>query len=184
MLLLVGLGNPGVKYGRTRHNAGFMVLDELAGRWGASFRSKRKADIARARLNGEELVLAKPLTFMNLSGEAVKKLRRHYRLDPEHILVVHDDIDLSAGTVRLRAGGSAGGHLGVVSIIQHLGTDRFPRLKVGVGRPPDGKEAADYVLGKVEVGEMEKLEKAVQRAADAAEAFVREGLDAAMNRFN
>ncbi len=184
MYLVVGLGNPGAKYSRTRHNAGFMVLDELARRHGARFKSKRKVEIAPLELGTENIVLAKPLTFMNLSGEAVKKLRRHWRLAPEKILVVHDDIDLAAGLIRLRNGGSTGGHLGVQSIMENLGSDRFPRVKVGVGRPPAGEEASDYVLGKVEAAELEKLEEAVLRAADAVEAVILDGLTAAMNRFN
>ncbi len=184
MYLVVGLGNPGSKYSRTRHNAGFMVLDELAGRHGETFKSKRKAEVAQVAIGGEKVVLAKPLTFMNLSGEAVKKLRRHYRLSPENVLVVHDDIDMAPGQIRIRAGGSTGGHLGVRSIMEHLGSDRFPRIKVGVGRPPTPEEAADHVLSKVESGEMEKLEEAVMRAADAVEALISEGPSQAMNRFN
>ena len=184
MYLVIGLGNPGSKYARTRHNAGFMVLDELARRRDARFRAKRKSEIAPMDLDGQNLVLAKPLTFMNLSGEAVKKLRRHFKLAPERIVVVHDDIDLAAGLIRVRGGGSAGGHLGVQSIMENLGTDKFPRVKVGVGRPPTGADAADYVLRKVEAEEMEKLEEAVLRAADAVEAVILEGTTAAMNRFN
>ena len=184
MYLIIGLGNPGSKYARTRHNAGFMVLDELARRRNARFRSKRKVEVAQMDLEGESLVLAKPFTFMNLSGEAVKKLRRHFKLAPERIVIVHDDIDLAAGLIRVRAGGSAGGHLGVQSIMENLGTDGFPRVKVGVGRPPAGQDAADYVLRKVESEGMEKLEEAVLRAADAVEAVVLEGVTAAMNRFN
>ncbi len=184
MHLVVGLGNPGSKYSRSRHNAGFMVLDELAKRREARFKSKRKAEVVQVDLDSEKLVLAKPLNFMNLSGEAVKKLRRHFKLAPERILVVHDDIDLAVGLIRVRSGGSSGGHLGVQSIMENLGTDRFPRIKVGVGRPPAGEEAADYVLRKVEAGEMEKLEEAVLRAADAVEVVILEGLTAAMNRFN
>ncbi len=184
MYLVVGLGNPGSKYSRTRHNAGFMVLDELAKRHGASFKAKRKAELAQIDVEGEKAVLVKPLTFMNLSGDAVKKMRRHYRLAPEHIVVVHDDIDLSAGLIRIRSGGSTGGHLGVQSILENLGSDRFPRVKVGVGRPPAGAEAADYVLSKVDGEDMEKLEEAVLRAADAVETLIRDGQTASMNRFN
>ncbi len=184
MYLVVGLGNPGSKYSRTRHNAGFMVLDELAKRHGAAWRSKRKAEIAQIDLEGEKAVLAKPMTFMNLSGEAVKKMRRHFRLAPENIVVVHDDIDLAAGAIRVRSGGSTGGHLGVQSILEHLGSDRFPRVKVGVGRPPAGSEAADYVLRKVDGEDVEKLEEAVLRAADAVETLIRDGQAASMNRFN
>ncbi len=184
MYLVVGLGNPGSRYGRTRHNAGFMVLDELARRHGETFKAKRKAEIAQVDVAGEKVVLVKPMTFMNLSGEAVKKYRRHYRLGPENILVVHDDIDMAPGLIRIRTGGSTGGHLGVQSIMEHLGSDRFPRLKVGVGRPPAGAEAADYVLSKVESADMEKLEEAILRAADAVEVLVMEGPAKAMNSFN
>ncbi len=183
-MLIVGLGNPGDRYRSTRHNAGFMVLDELARRWGIAMRSKRWVELGQGSFRGDPVILAKPLTFMNISGEAVKRLRRKHHLAPADILVLYDDIDLARGSIRLRAGGSAGGHRGLDSIIGHLGSNEFPRLKLGVGRPPAGREAADYVLERMRPEEAAELQEQVARAADAVETFLAEGAETAMNRFN
>ena len=181
--LVVGLGNPGREYEKTRHNIGFRVVDELARRWGMRFTKRRaKALIAEPSLPGRHPILAKPQTFMNLSGDAVQALRRLYALEPRQILVVYDDIDLPFGRLRLRESGSAGGHGGVRSIIDRLGTQEFPRLRVGVGRPAAG--AVEHVLGQFTPEEEAVLPQIVARAADAVECAVAEGMDVAMNRFN
>ncbi len=182
--LVVGLGNPGSRYAHTRHNAGFMTLEELAGRRGASFKKYRGIDTGSFACGGRDVKLARPLDFMNRSGEAVKQLRRRFRLDPREILVIYDDIDLAAGTVRIRRGGSSGGHLGIQSIIDHLGSDAFARVRIGVGRPPTPEEAADYVLEQLSGEVLEALRESARRGADAVEAVLDEGIGAAMNRFN
>src|SRR6185295_13736415 len=146
MKLVVGLGNPGARYRRTRHNLGFGVVDRLAERWGVTIAGRRhEAETASATFAGERTILAKPLTFMNLSGEAVGKLRRLHRLEPAAILAVYDELDLPAGRVRVRGAGGAGGHRGVASMIEALGTG-FPRVRIGIGRPPGGSDPTAYVL--------------------------------------
>jgi PTH1 family peptidyl-tRNA hydrolase len=183
--LIVGLGNPGPRYRDTRHNVGFAVLDELAARGGTAFGSSpADALVARRRGEGRDVLLAKPLTFMNLSGRAVGELARYYRIDAAELLVVTDDVNLPAGRLRLRRGGSAGGHNGLKSIIECLGSDAFPRLRVGVGRGDPRRDLADHVLARVAPDEREILHEAALRAADACETFIAEGIDAAMNRFN
>ncbi|MBI2939488.1 MAG: aminoacyl-tRNA hydrolase [Chloroflexi bacterium] len=185
MRLVVGLGNPGSEYAGTRHNIGFAVVDELARRWGTRF-GKRQAKSLVALPRAGELdgrpVLAKPQTYMNLSGDAVRLLARGLGPRPEEILVVYDDIDLPLGRVRVRERGSAGGHRGVASIIERLGTDAFPRLRLGVGRPAG--ETVDYVLSRFTVDEQLAADELVARGADAAACAVEEGLAAAMNRYN
>ncbi len=182
--LVVGLGNPGSRYARTRHNAGFIALEELASRRGASFKKYRGIETGSFEFRGREIRLARPQDFMNRSGEAVKQLRRRFRLDPREILVVYDDIDLAAGVVRMRRGGSSGGHLGVQSIIDHLGSDGFARVRIGVGRPPSPEEAAGYVLEGLSGEGLVALRESADRGADAVEVALEEGVAAAMNRFN
>ena len=184
--LVVGLGNPGEKYARTRHNMGFLTLDLLAEREHIRIdRIKFKATTAQATLSGRRCLLMKPQTYMNLSGESVGAAARFYKIPPEHILVVSDDIDLPVGKLRLRAFGSAGGHNGLKNIIQHLGSDRFPRIKVGVGSPKQaGYEVVDWVIG-MPMGEEQKiLLDALDRASQAIPAVITQGMDKAMNRFN
>lgn len=185
MKILVGLGNPGKEYRSTRHNIGFMVMDFLAARFRVSF-SHRGCFAVRAegRIEGEPVVLAKPLTYMNLSGKALAALAGKYSLSPDRLLVICDDLNLSPGIIRLRAGGSAGGHKGLRSIIETLGTDLFPRLRVGIGSPSPGVDAADYVLEHPGVEEAAALKSGVEEAAEAVVCFLKEGLPAAMNRFN
>lgn len=184
-MLLVGLGNPGPRYRGTFHNVGFEVVDEIARRHGALFGSSpADALVARIRRAGGDVLLAKPLTFMNLSGRAVGDLQRFYKVEPEALLVIADDVNLPSGRLRLRARGSAGGHNGLKSIIGGLGTDAFPRLRVGVGRGDPRRDLADHVLGRVPAEERELLRQAVELAADAAECFVEAGVLEAMNRFN
>ena len=181
--LVVGLGNPGRDYEETRHNIGFRVVDELARRWGMRFTKRQaRALVAESTSWEERPLLAKPQTFMNLSGEAVAGLRRAHGLRPEEILVVYDDIDLPFGRIRIRESGSAGGHGGVRSIIERLGTQSFPRLRVGVGRPTE--DAVTHVLGRFRREEAEELPRIISRAADAIECALAEGIPAAMNRYN
>ena len=184
--LVAGLGNPGEKYEGTRHNAGFAVADELARRGGFAIqRVKFKALTAAAQLGGQGALVMKPTTYMNLSGEAVGEAARFYKLSPERVLVISDDVDLPLGKLRLRAAGSAGGHNGLKSVIQHLGTDRFPRLKVGVGgKPHPDYDLADWVLGKLQGEDKKLMDETVKRAADAVECFLKDGADKAMNRYN
>jgi PTH1 family peptidyl-tRNA hydrolase len=185
MKIIVGLGNPGQEYRSTRHNIGFMVMDFLAARFRASF-SHRGCFAVRAesQIEGEPVILAKPMTYMNLSGKALAALVGTYSLPVSHLLVICDDLNLSLGMIRLRAGGSAGGHKGLHSIIEALGTDLFPRLRVGIGSPPPGVDAIDYVLEPPGVEEEAALKLAVEEAAEAVVCFLKEGLPAAMNRFN
>jgi len=187
MPLIVGLGNPGRQYARTRHNAGFMVLDRLAERWRVSFASKKKfsARVALLDREGSRLLLCQPETFMNASGEAVKAISAFYRVAPESILTVVDDADLPLGEIRLRPRGSSGGHHGLESIEQHLGTREFPRLRVGIGRHESGaREITDYVLSQFSPAEAELLEKVLTRACDQIECWLSDGILQAMNRFN
>jgi len=184
--LIVGLGNPGREYRANRHNAGFMLLDRLVERhkWVGFTKRQGKALITTGLLGQASLVLAKPQTFMNLSGEAVSSLLHFYDLPLERLLVVVDEIDLPLGTLRLRPDGGSAGHNGLRSIIEQLGTEVFPRLRLGVGRPSGVKAAAGYVLRDFRGEELEIMTLTLDKAADAVECFVREGLVTAMNRFN
>ncbi|MGE3958053.1 MAG: aminoacyl-tRNA hydrolase [Vicinamibacterales bacterium] len=182
MKAIVGLGNPGRQYEGTRHNIGFAVVDEVARRWNAQLRPWRQvADVAVVA--GRAAVLVEPQTFMNLSGEAVRRIADFHKLEPADVLVIVDEVQLPVGRVRVRRSGSAGGHNGLKSIIQHIGTE-FPRLRIGVGRGDPQWDLADHVLSRFGREEHEMVDEAVQRAADAAELFVGEGVEAVMNRFN
>ena len=184
--LLVGLGNPGTQYENTRHNVGFLVADELAERQNAPIqRLKFKALTNLLTISGEKVLVMKPVTYMNLSGEAVRQAVDFYKIPPERVLVVSDDTALAVGRLRIRKGGSAGGHNGLKNIIQHLGSDQFPRIKVGVGeKPHPDYDMADWVLGKFQGEDRKTMDVAVKRAADAVECFLREGPDKTMSRFN
>ena len=184
--LLVGLGNPGTQYENTRHNVGFLVADELAERQNAPIqRLKFKALTNLLTISGEKVLVMKPVTYMNLSGEAVRQAVDFYKIPPERVLVVSDDTALAVGRLRIRKGGSAGGHNGLKNIIQHLGTDQFPRVRVGVGeKPHPDYDMADWVLGKFTGEDKKTMDAAVKRAADAVECLLKEGPDRAMNRFN
>jgi len=184
--LIAGLGNPGREYRANRHNAGFMLLDRLVERhkWLGFTKRQGKALITTGLLGQVPVILAKPQTFMNLSGEAVSPLLRFYDLPLERLLVVVDEIDLPLGTLRLRPDGGSAGHNGMRSIIEQLGTEVFPRLRVGVGRPQGVKAAAGYVLRDFRGEDLEIMNLTLDKAADAVECFVREGLVTAMNRYN
>lgn len=186
MKLVVGLGNPGGKYEATRHNAGFWVVDEVAARLGtACTKAKWKSYVAETRVGGERLLLCKPQTFMNRSGEAVRAVLDYFsELTPADVIVAYDDMDFLAGDVRLRLQGSAGGHNGVRSVIAHLGTQEFARVRVGIGRPEAKPEVIDYVLSPVPQADKEAVTKAVERAAEAVVFAVENTFTLAMNRFN
>jgi PTH1 family peptidyl-tRNA hydrolase len=183
--LIVGLGNPGREYRDSRHNIGFMTIDRLAGRLGTRFtRMEARALVTKATYHDRRLILAKPQAFMNLSGQAVSGLVHFYKIPLEHLLVVYDDIDLPLGRLRLRENGGSAGHKGMQSIIEKLNTSDFSRLRLGIGRPPGRKTAADYVLKEFSGEEADFLPVLLDRAVDAILAIVTEGLPAAMNRYN
>jgi PTH1 family peptidyl-tRNA hydrolase len=183
-LLVAGLGNPGREYARTRHNVGFVVCDELARRCAASFCSKFSAELAEARLDGKRVAFLKPQTFMNESGRSVGGAVRFFKVPPEALLVLHDEVDLDPGRLQLRRGGGLAGHNGLRSVAQHLRTQEFLRLRIGVGRPERGdpRPVADFVLSPFD--EHVDVAALVARAADAVESVVRDGLEEAQNRFN
>jgi peptidyl-tRNA hydrolase, PTH1 family len=183
--LIVGLGNPGKEFEPTRHNVGFRVVDELARRYGLAFGKKeRKALSATGVILGKKVVLTKPQTYMNLSGEAVRSLVDFYKVDLPRILIVSDDLDIPLGTVRLRKSGSAGGQNGMKSVIQHLGTQDFNRLRFGIGRPPGKMQGKDYVLGVFKGDDAILAAQVLDRAADAVETWLVNGIELAMTRHN
>jgi PTH1 family peptidyl-tRNA hydrolase len=185
MKLVVGLGNPGAKYDGTRHNVGFAAVDVLAARHGAQWESApRGIESLIARWRAEDVVLAKPLTFMNLSGTAVQALQQFYKIDAADTLVIVDEAQLETGRLRIRPEGSSGGHNGLKSVIASLGSEQIPRLRIGVGRGDGRRDLADHVLARFEPDEREMIASAIAEAADAAELFVAEGPLAAMNRYN
>ena len=182
MKAVVGLGNPGRTYAGTRHNIGFEVVDEIARRWNVQLRPwKSVADLAVVAVRGA--VLVEPQTFMNLSGDAVSRIAAFHKLEPSDVLVVVDEVQLPLGRIRLRRSGSAGGHNGLKSIIQHVGVE-FPRLRIGVGRGDPKWDLADHVLARFGREERDAVAEVVNRAADAAELFVEQDIEVAMNRFN
>ena len=183
--LIAGLGNPGREYRENRHNIGFMALDRLAVRLGLSYsRLESKALLTKGEHQGRRLLLAKPQTYMNLSGQAVGALLRYYKVPLENLLVIYDDVDLPLGSLRLRPGGGSSGQKGMASIIERLGSQDFPRLRIGIGHPPGRMEAAAYVLEDFSRQEAEVLPEILDRSAEAVLTFTVEGLAAAMNRFN
>lgn len=185
MYIIAGLGNPGGKYDNTRHNAGFRVMDILADRMGILVEEKKhKALCGRGVLEGQKVILLKPQTFMNLSGESIRAAADFYKVEPENVLVVYDDISLEPGQLRIRAKGSAGGHNGMKNIIAHLGTQEFTRVKVGIGEKPKGMDLADYVLSCFSKGEQELMDQAFKEAARAVAVILGQGIESAMNEFN
>ena len=184
--LLVFLGNPGAQFDNTRHNVGYLTADSLARRVKKRIqRVKFKSWVADFDYGGVHVLAMKPTTYMNLSGESVGEAARFYKIPADHVLVISDDVSLPAGKLRIRGGGSAGGHNGLKNIIQHLGTDKFPRIKVGVGSPRPGEhDMVDWVMGKPMGEDRTAAEDALDRAGEAAKTLITEGIDRAMNRFN
>jgi len=185
IFLIVGLGNPGRAYARNRHNLGFMAVSALADELGLAFgKSKSSARIAEGDHNGRRLILAQPQRYMNRSGESVAPLMAYYQIEANHLMVIIDDADLPLGAVRLRKQGSAGGHNGLKSIIAHLGSSEFPRLRLGMGRPALNGEMADFVLSDFDKKEMVTVKVVLAHAVTSVLTYVTDGIDAAMNRFN
>jgi len=186
MFLMVGLGNPGAEYAKTRHNAGFLLVEKLAERWKASWTLEKKfnARVARAEYNESRVLLSEPQTFMNSSGETVGSMVGFYRVPLKQLLVAVDDADLPFGEIRLRPGGSSGGHHGLESIEQHLNTREFARLRIGIGRQDGAREITDYVLGRFSKTEAALAEKVLTAAADQTEVWLKAGIQKAMSQFN
>ena len=186
MFLIVGLGNPTKQYEKTRHNIGFDVMDALADKYNISIsENKHKALCGKGVIEGMKVVLAKPQTYMNLSGESVRELVDYYKIDPEsELIVIYDDINLAPGRLRIREKGSAGGHNGIKNIISHLGTQVFPRIRIGVGEKPKGWDLADYVLGRFAKDEEHVIREALDNAAEACGIIVDDEIRTAMNKFN
>lgn len=186
MYIIAGLGNPGSKYEKTRHNVGFQVIDRLASKYHIEMNMKKhKAICGTGVIEGMKVLLVKPQTYMNLSGESIREVTDFYKIDPEEeFLVIYDDVSLHPGQLRIRKKGSAGGHNGIKNIIQHLGTQVFPRIKVGVGEKPEGYDLADYVLGHFPKEDEKEMLDAYERAVQAAVEILTDGPDRAMNDFN
>lgn len=185
MKLIVGLGNPGPTYDRTRHNIGFEVIDELANRLNAPLtQTKWKGLYSMSFQNGEKVFLLKPLTYMNVSGESIRPMMDYYDIDIEDLLILYDDLDLPVGKIRLRQKGSAGGHNGVKSTIAHLGTQQFNRIRIGIDRPPAGMKVPDYVLSRFRQEEWQEMESVISICADACEAWLNKPFIEVMNQFN
>jgi PTH1 family peptidyl-tRNA hydrolase len=185
MWLIIGLGNPGKGYRLTRHNVGFRVVDRLAREQGMQFKRRRGgAQVGEGRVGREKVILAKPLTYMNKSGAAVKKLVKALDIPLDHLVVVHDDLDLACGRMKIKEKGGHGGHKGMQSIIEELGSSDFLRVKVGIGKPPDPEEGADYVLSPFAAQERALVKESVEQAVEAIKAIIVSGKDQAMNMYN
>lgn len=185
MYIIAGLGNPTKEYDKTRHNVGFEVIDRLADRYDIDVSErKHRAFCGKGMIEGQKVLLVKPQTFMNLSGESLRSVVDYYKVMPEELVVIYDDISLPLGQLRIRLKGSAGGHNGIKNIIAHLGTQEFPRIKVGVGAKPPRMDLKDYVLSRFSKGEQELMDEAFQEAAQAVAMMIGEGADRAMNHFN
>ncbi|MCC7190835.1 MAG: aminoacyl-tRNA hydrolase [Anaerolineales bacterium] len=183
--LLIGLGNPGREYANTRHNFGFMLIDRIAVRLNAQgMKVQSKAIVTTAMYEDHKLILAKPQTFMNLSGQSVQGLAHFYKIPNENLMILSDDLDLPFGTIRIRASGGPGGQRGLSSILEKLGTKDIPRMRLGIGRPPGRMDPADYVLQNFSRDDLQSLSEILDRAADATLTFVTDGLEKAMNKFN
>ena len=184
-LLIVGLGNPGREYAHNRHNLGFDCVEILAEKYGISLdKQQHKARLGTGPVSGRHAILVKPQTYVNNSGEAVGPVARYYKVSPRDVLVIYDDLDLPQGTIRVRPSGSSGGHNGIRSIIEHLGTEGFPRIRVGIGRPPGRMEPKDYVLQDFGPAEREVMAEVFERVVGAVETFIQEGIRETMNRYN
>lgn len=182
---IVGLGNPGRKYESTRHNVGFSAIDILSAKYGIRVnRLKHKALTGDGIIKGEKVILVKPQTFMNLSGESINEIAEWYKLPMENLIVMYDDVDLPVGTIRIRPKGSSGTHNGMRSVIYQLRSDEFPRIRIGIGKAPEEWDLADYVLSRFNAEEAVKVAKSIERAAEAAAAIVQSGIETAMNLYN
>ena len=185
MKLIAGLGNPGAEYANTKHNVGFMLIDALAEHLNASaWKEDFSSSVAEARIGGEKIFLVKPLTYMNNSGEALGPMLSYYKLDTEDLVVAHDDMDIPAGTVRIRKKGSSGGHNGIKSIIAHVGSENFARVRIGIGRPPAGWSVINHVLAPFSAEDVPRIRKAIDYLLPAMECIAQDGTDLAMNRYN
>lgn len=184
--MLVGLGNPGKEYENTKHNVGWMLLDAVADKLGTSagWRKRGKALVAESRLGAEKLILVKPLTYMNLSGEAVAPLMSWYKLDTGDVIVTHDDMDIPVGTIRIRKKGGAGGHNGIKSLLQHLPDENFARIRIGIGRPLPGWSVVNYVLAVFNEDQRPLIDESIRYLVPAVECIVTNGIDFAMNKYN
>jgi PTH1 family peptidyl-tRNA hydrolase len=185
MYIIAGLGNPGLQYAGTRHNVGFSVIDELSDKYNISVdTAKHKGLIGKGTIAGEKVILVKPMTYMNLSGECIREVLEYYKEDIDHLIVIFDDISLEPGRLRLRAKGSAGGHNGIKSIIAQIGSDEFKRIKFGVGDKPKSWDLADWVLSKFSTEEYPVLREANEKACNAIECIISEGIESGMNKYN
>ena len=185
MKLIVGLGNPGKQYDKTKHNIGFAIIDELANRWNAPLlQSKFKGAFSTVHKNGEKIILLKPLTYMNLSGESIRPIMDYYDIQIEDLVVVYDDLDLPMGSLRLRQRGSAGGHNGIKSTIAHVGTQNFNRIRIGINRPPQGMKVPDYVLSRFSEEDWVSMQDVIKKSAEACERFLEKPFLEVMNEFN
>jgi len=185
MKAIIGLGNPGMKYAGTRHNIGFDAVTAIADKYNLSINNKKfKGVYADGHIAGEKVLLVQPQTFMNLSGECVREVADFYKLNPDEIIIICDDINLDVGRLRIRKKGSAGGHNGLKNIIAHLGTEEFPRIRVGVGEKTEGWDLADYVLARFDKDSEPVIREALANVVGAVETWISEGIDAAMNRYN
>ena len=185
MYLIAGLGNPSRTYEGTRHNIGFTMIDAIGNKFGIDVTTKKhKALVGRGIIDGMRVILAKPQTYMNLSGESIREIADSYKIEPENIIIIYDDISLDVGQLRIRKKGSAGGHNGIKNIIAHLGTQEFPRIKVGIGNKPEGWDLADYVLSKYSKAEQEALEEASEGVIGAVKLMLMDDIEAAMNKYN
>ncbi|MDY6054026.1 MAG: aminoacyl-tRNA hydrolase [Anaerovibrio sp.] len=185
MKLIVGLGNPGSEYAKTKHNVGWMFVDRMAERIGATgWKEKEKGMVAEGRVGAEKVLLVKPMTYMNNSGECVGPLMRWYKLGPEDVLVVHDDMDIPAGTIRIRKKGSAGGHNGIKSLIAHIGSEKFIRVRIGIGRPLPGRTVINHVLEPFAAEDVPRIAEAIEYLQPAVDCIINEDVDMAMNRYN
>ena len=185
MKLIVGLGNPGSEYAKTKHNVGWMFVDRMAERIGATgWKEKEKGMVAEGRVGAEKVLLVKPMTYMNNSGECVGPLMRWYKLGPEDVVVVHDDMDIPAGTIRIRKKGSAGGHNGIKSLIAHIGSEKFIRVRIGIGRPLPGRTVINHVLEPFAAEDVPRIAEAIEYLQPAVDCIINEDVDMAMNRYN
>lgn len=183
MYIIAGLGNPGKKYENTRHNIGFITIDSLASKHNITVdKLKFKALVGEGRISGQKVILVKPQTYMNLSGESIQEVMNFYKVDPENLIIIYDDIDLDLGTLRIRKSGSAGTHNGMRSVVQHINSTAFPRIRIGMGGPKG--DIVDFVIGGMSKAESEVLKETVDKAAEAIDCIIESGIDMSMNRYN